>query len=193
MGLKQPLNGTLPRRSPSQYESQHKGWGRCHMAALTVSASALLATLITFVVLNLLLDDVNLPPLQGAPNSGSVVLGMTLQPPAIMQGQQAALNAQLAASSNKTAKAPVPPTEPVHPPPKPVYIHPFPSLKGYYSIPAKDTSPRCTRSQICDGDHSCGPDKLGCVTDASERKEHVRKAIAWAWEGYRWVRGVRVS
>ncbi|WIA40463.1 hypothetical protein OEZ86_013819 [Tetradesmus obliquus] len=54
-----------------------------------------------------------------------------------------------------------------------------------YSLPPHDDSQRCQRTGICDGDYSCGPDGLGCVTSAKQRQEHVRKAISWSWEGYR--------
>jgi hypothetical protein len=64
--------------------------------------------------------------------------------------------------------------------------HPFTDEKyRIYSSMGKDTSERCARWGICDGDHSCGPDNLGCVTDAASRKERVRQAAAWSWKGYR--------
>jgi hypothetical protein len=56
-----------------------------------------------------------------------------------------------------------------------------------YSLPQHDNSQRCQHTGICDGDYSCGPDGLGCVTSAKQRQEHVRKAISWSWEGYRCV------
>lgn len=63
--------------------------------------------------------------------------------------------------------------------------HPFSSMPPMYSLPPHDDSQRCQRTGICDGDYSCGPDGLGCVTLAKQRQEHVRKAISWSWEGYR--------
>lgn len=186
MGVKQPMNGTLPRRAPSQYEPPHKGLGRWYLAALTVSASALLATLITFVILNLLLNDVSLPPLQGPNSSFTGLPGLRMQQAAMAPSRHSP-DYDPPVTTNRTARAPDAATQPVQPPPRAAFMHPFPSLKGYYSIPAKDTSPRCAQSHICDGDASCGPDKLGCITAADDRKEHVRKAIAWAWDGYRYV------
>lgn len=68
--------------------------------------------------------------------------------------------------------------------------HPFPQ-EAYrlYSIPAADTSPRCQRSGICDGDHGargrCGDDGLACVVGTAERQQRVREAIRWSWQGYR--------
>eukprot|EP00878_Enallax_costatus_P023470 GHUV01024966.1.p1 GENE.GHUV01024966.1~~GHUV01024966.1.p1 ORF type:complete len:284 (+),score=65.42 GHUV01024966.1:550-1401(+) len=186
MGLKQPLNGTLPRRAPTPLESQHKGWERCHATALTVSASALLATLVTFVVLNVLLNDVNLPQLQESPSRMNGLPRSALQQAAAGVAQQAAIKAPDISNSSRAAKAPRPlAKQPTLPPPAKPFVHLFPNLNGLYSIPAKDSSPRCSHSHICDGDHSCGRDKLGCIVEAKARKEHVRKAIAWAWDGYR--------
>lgn len=56
-----------------------------------------------------------------------------------------------------------------------------------YSLPpgGKDPSQRCKLTGICDGDHSCGPDGLGCVTAAKERQDRVREAARWSWAGYR--------
>lgn len=65
--------------------------------------------------------------------------------------------------------------------------HPFESLQHYYTLQPVDSSPRCQQSGICDGDHSCGPDALGCVTAARDRQVHIRRAIAWSWESYRYV------
>ena len=70
-------------------------------------------------------------------------------------------------------------------PPRP-FKHPFPGPEyRLYSLPAKDDSPRCRQSGICDGDRSCGPDKLGCVASARARQQKVREAIKWSWQGYR--------
>jgi hypothetical protein len=66
-------------------------------------------------------------------------------------------------------------------------LHPFGSMPHRYSLPQHDDSHRCKQTGICDGDHSAGPDGLGNVTSAKQRQEHVRKAISWSWEGYRWV------
>lgn len=189
MGLKQPLNGTLPRRAPTPFEHQQKGWERCHMTALTVSASALLATLITFVVLNVLLNDVSLPQLQEPSSRINGLPGAPLQQAAVGILQQTATHAPDIGNTSSAAKAPRPAVQPRVPPPVRPFVHLYPSLKGFYSIPANDTSPRCSQSHICDGNYSCGPDNLGCITNAKERKEHVRTAISWAWAGYRCVHG----
>ncbi|GFR50049.1 hypothetical protein Agub_g12100 [Astrephomene gubernaculifera] len=54
-----------------------------------------------------------------------------------------------------------------------------------WNLTDPDTSPRCAASKICDGNYDCGPDGLGCVTDAAGRREFIRKAAKWTWEGYR--------
>lgn len=188
-----PVNGALPRhvRSSGMAQDATKNrWQRCYVVSLTLFASALLATLVTFGVLNFLLNGVALPPV-----SSQTGLLQTVRQPEFVQQGPAAGTAQLrqAPGSNATslgdqaeqqpaADAIEPPA--VKPPPL-VWHHPYDDLQGLYKLPEKDTSPRCQQSEICDGDHSCGPDKLGCVTSAEERKEAVRKAIAWAWEGYR--------
>jgi hypothetical protein len=78
-----------------------------------------------------------------------------------------------------------PPPSAAAPPPKP-FRHPFPEPKyKLYSIPPRDPTARCSRSGICDGDHSCGPDKLGCVVSSRRRQDHIREAIRWSWQGYR--------
>lgn len=185
MGIKQSPTATLPRRVPTQYDSQQKGWGRCHMAVVTVSVSALLATLVTFMVLNFLLGEV--PSLPNLEPGASVPGSERVQKQSLLTATRQQADAVLASapSSNSTAKAPDPVVQPVQPPPRAEYKHLFPEYKGYYRLAAKDESPRCSRAQICDGDHSCGPDKLGCITAAADRKERVRQAIAWAWRGYR--------
>jgi hypothetical protein len=65
---------------------------------------------------------------------------------------------------------------------------PFPDLQyRIYSLPLHDPSARCKLTGICDGNYSCGPDQLGCVTDSAERQQHIRKAAQWSWIGYRWT------
>lgn len=54
-----------------------------------------------------------------------------------------------------------------------------------HKLPKEDRSPRCKRSGICDGNHECGPDGLGCVTKAEDRKAKVQEAARWTWKGYR--------
>ena len=48
-----------------------------------------------------------------------------------------------------------------------------------------DFSERCRLSGICDGNYTCGPDQLGCVTDPAARAQYVVNATRWAWAGYR--------
>jgi hypothetical protein len=84
----------------------------------------------------------------------------------------------------------LPPPPPVSPPPPPrrdMRSHPFQEEKyRIWKLPAVDPSPRCKASGICDGNHECrDDDKLGCVTDALERKMHVRNATRWTWKGYK--------
>eukprot|EP00798_Chlamydomonas_sp_ICE-L_P014757 gene14757-20806_t len=68
----------------------------------------------------------------------------------------------------------------------PMRHHPFTDSKyRIYNLPEKDPSERCRNTGICDGDHSCGPDGLGCVTDGSKRQKHVQEAARWTWMGYR--------
>ncbi|GAX82024.1 hypothetical protein CEUSTIGMA_g9452.t1 [Chlamydomonas eustigma] len=63
---------------------------------------------------------------------------------------------------------------------------PFPDLMyRIYKLPLQDPSSRCKLTGICDGNYSCGPDQLGCVTDNTERQQHIRKAAQWSWVGYR--------
>ncbi len=66
---------------------------------------------------------------------------------------------------------------------------PFANQSKYqlYHVPTVDQSPRCKRSGICDGNHTCGSDGLGCITDAAARLEKIRQATKWSWAGYRWV------
>eukprot|EP00879_Flechtneria_rotunda_P013309 GHRR01013898.1.p1 GENE.GHRR01013898.1~~GHRR01013898.1.p1 ORF type:complete len:400 (+),score=119.24 GHRR01013898.1:453-1652(+) len=167
-------NGGLPRRVPAPYDSQAKGCHRFYMVAVTVFASATLATLLTFLVLNILLTS-------AGPSMGKQNL---LDGPSSIQ--QAA-SVQAITTPKKVTAAVSQQTLPVaFPPPTPArFVHPYAHLKQMYTLPNPDTSPRCQQSHICDGDISCGPDGLGCVTKANQRQNHVRKAIAWSWEGYR--------
>ena len=81
--------------------------------------------------------------------------------------------------------------EPLEPEPShPMREHPHRDLKyRLHKLPENDTSPRCRLVGICDGDHSCGPDGLGCVVSSKERQRHIREAARWTWKGYRCVRG----
>jgi hypothetical protein len=54
-----------------------------------------------------------------------------------------------------------------------------------YSLPNHDTSERCRATTICDGNHSCGIDNLGCVTSSKERQARIREAARWSWMGYK--------
>lgn len=72
------------------------------------------------------------------------------------------------------------------PPPRRSMTFPFTDPKyRIYKLPENDTSERCRLTGICDGDHSCGPDKLGCVTGGRERQAYVQEAARWSWAGYR--------
>jgi hypothetical protein len=194
MALKQqPANVGLPRRAPTPFEKTHSttGWDRVYIVAVTVSASALLATLITFGVLNFLMSDVQLPSQHAF---GELQNPVTLQQPLLQPVQQqqidgrgagALANVSAPAAGNASQAARSPASAPVIQPPPPVWQYPLDYLKGYYKLLQEDTSPRCQQSKICDGDYSCGPDGLGCITDAKARQAKVRDAIAWAWAGYR--------
>jgi hypothetical protein len=195
--VKQP-NGMGPRhaRGPNNLESS--GWQRCYVVSLTLLASAALATLVTFGVLNLMLADASLPPMSPPHASLGQQGALPQQQPG---GARAAVGATdggggggIAAAAQDTAAAaathrpePHAPTRPLPPPRRRAWDHQFEDLRGLYSTPPQDGSERCKQSKICDGDHSCGPDERGCITSATERQDHVRKAIAWAWEGYRCV------
>jgi hypothetical protein len=75
---------------------------------------------------------------------------------------------------------------PSPPPPKRAMKFPFTDDKyRIYKLPENDTSERCRLTGICDGDHTCGPDKLGCVTSGKDRQARVREAARWSWAGYR--------
>lgn len=189
-----PMNGALPRhiRTAATQDPTKNRWQRCYVVSLTMFASAILATLVTFGVLNFLLNGVTLP----AVSTQTGLLQTMQQPELLQQGAADSTNPPVLPGGGgdaapRDASIPEEPANghdepPVVKPPPSVFQHPFDDLDGIYKLPAQDISPRCKQSQICDGDHTCGPDKLGCVTSAAERKQAVRKAIAWAWEGYRW-------
>jgi hypothetical protein len=185
--VKQPPNGVGPGRY-RPLSGDGSRWQRCYWVSLTVFASAILATLVTFGVLNFLLNGMALPPI-----STQTGLLQDMQP---QQQQQAAGLLQdgvpgggsLGGGNSTSRGAAGTPRAPTTLPPQPrraSWDHAFDDLAHIYSLADKDASPRCAQSKICDGDHSCGPDKRGCITSAKERQSHVRKAIAWAWEGYR--------
>lgn len=48
-----------------------------------------------------------------------------------------------------------------------------------------DDGARCTFSKICDGDVSCEPDGLGCLTHALIRRQHVTTAMNTSFHAYR--------
>lgn len=80
------------------------------------------------------------------------------------------------------------PPEPLTPPPWGKH-YPYANITKYqlYKLPsggARDSSPRCKHSGICDGDTSCGEDGLGCITDMAGRRERVRQATRWSWRAY---------
>lgn len=192
--VKQPPNGTGPRHLRGNDAGR---WHRCYVVSLTVFASATLATLVTFGILNFLLNDVSLPPIstQTAMPQGmqpdaalSTAGGLMKQQP--VPGDARVLDGAGLAGNSSSDAAPEEPKPPALKQPAPrAFKHPFDDLQHLYTLPPRDTSKRCQQSQICDGDHSCGPDGRGCITSSKERQDHVRKAIAWAWEGYRWVSG----
>ncbi|KAF6255992.1 glycoside hydrolase [Scenedesmus sp. NREL 46B-D3] len=193
MALKQPANGVLPRRAPTPYDRSHSNTG-CewfYIVAVTVSASALLATLITFGALNFLMSDVQLPrhhafgQLQSAATVPQPQLQPVLQQQIDGRGAVAPVNTTTPAAANASQAAHLPAAAPPQQPPPAAWRYPLKYIKGYYKLPPQDTSSRCQQSKICDGDHSCGPDGLGCITSAKERQDKVRDAIAWAWAGYR--------
>lgn len=74
----------------------------------------------------------------------------------------------------------------------PTDVPPMPNKKGipqmHAAVPQRSESVRCRHSGICarpsHGGCSKGKDKLGCVTEAPERRERVRKAIKWSWRAY---------
>jgi hypothetical protein len=165
--------------------------GRLLRCSALVLASLVLATATTAGVLNFAL-------LGAAPPSLAADLAAAWRPPAAPGALAAAAAAASAAASAAAgpprrlalvpggavvralgAGAPPPP-----PPAAAAFKHPFPDY-SIYTLPDHDASPRCARSGICDGDHSCGADGLGCVTGAAERKARVREAIRWSWKGYR--------
>ena len=56
------------------------------------------------------------------------------------------------------------------------------------AAPLQGDSVRCRHSGICaraaEGGCHSGPDKLGCIVAAPDRRERVRKAIKWSWRAY---------
>lgn len=186
--IKQPTNGTPGPGRHMRSSNDASRWQRCYMVSLTLFASATLATLVTFGLLNFLLSDMTLPPISsqtgllqqqgGADNAAAG--GLLLDSSSSTALPLAAVPNGNSSSSATAATAPTPPR-------RTAWEHPFDDLQHMYTIPPHDNTARCTQSKICDGDHSCGPDGRGCITAAKERQDHVRRAIAWAWEGYRCV------
>ncbi|KAG2490849.1 hypothetical protein HYH03_010767 [Edaphochlamys debaryana] len=104
--------------------------------------------------------------------SGASTAGKQLESPALAEVVEA-------------AEAPPTPEAP-DTAPHPLRHHPHKDKKyRIYKLPEKDVSPRCQKAQICDGNYECGPDGLGCIQDAAQRKEKVRDAAKWTWKGYR--------
>jgi hypothetical protein len=181
----------------------HCGW--LYRTSLTVLAAIGLSTLVTFTLLNAYvhgLSPVSSPGLGGraAPPGGDgagAARLLAMLPPGgvttIMSDGQGGAAAAAAANTSSSAaataaaaKTAASKTAAAAGGAAPPYPHPFTDEKyRIYTIPAHDASPRCAQSKICDGDHSCGPDKLGCVTDAKKRQQHIREAIRWSWQGYR--------
>ncbi len=60
-----------------------------------------------------------------------------------------------------------------------------PKYRIYPTDVGADQSERCRTTHICDFDTSKGADELRLVTSAAERREHVRQAARWTWQGYR--------
>ena len=169
----------LPKRNGSGDGGKGAVGSWIGSTSFTVIAACALAALVTFTVLNLSLD-VRLESASWSKlHMGEQQWQQHLAPPPPL------FKAQRHAPKARLAHAPVP--APVD--------HPFRETHhGLYKLEVPDESDRCKRSNICDGDYSCGEDKLGCVTKAADRKAHVRKAGQWSWEGYRWaVRESRIA
>jgi hypothetical protein len=155
--------------------------------SLTVVAAAMLATLVTFTCINAYMHGLAPPPsaadalpggARGARGAASTRALAMVPPGGVVTIGGGGGGSGIAAP--KAARQP--------------FKHPFPD-QAYriFSIPPHDDSPRCSQSKICDGDHSCGPDGLGCMTDAHQRKMKVREAIRWSWQGYRCAAPARLE
>jgi hypothetical protein len=185
-------------------------WQRLSLVSLTLAAAVLLAVLSLLGVWNVLLVSYQPPasppqtlsssipasssssnsiPASSSSSSGSSAFGPLFSPQHTAAGTPApapVLNpfssrrmrprlARLSRAQQQQQHQ----QEPIKP------LHLFGSMPHVYSLPPHDNSQRCQNTGICDGDYTCGPDGLGCVTLAKQRQEHVRKAISWSWEGYR--------
>lgn len=51
----------------------------------------------------------------------------------------------------------------------------------------QDNGARCSFTGICDhsSPHECGPDGLGCVALAAERRKHIFQAVNSSWQAYK--------
>ncbi len=67
--------------------------------------------------------------------------------------------------------------------PRPTFPFPQKQYRIYDHEP--DKSNRCQKSGICDWDRTSGTDGLAGITTAAERREYVRRATRWTWQGYR--------
>jgi hypothetical protein len=139
-----PLNGALPRhiRSNGPQDPTKNRWQRIYVVSLTVFASAILATLVTFGVLNFLLNGMTLPPV-----STQTGLLQTMQDPEQMQsGAANIINPDVGDAAASIPQpddgipeqpADVPAEPPVTKGPPPVFHHPFDDLQGVYTLPAE--------------------------------------------------------
>jgi hypothetical protein len=135
-----------------------------------VVLAALLAALVTFAICNFYMGS---QLEQGRQQQAQAAATQTAEPPVPKHVQQ---------QQQQQPQAP----QPRSPPPAAAFRHPFKDTHtGLYTLEVPDTSERCRRAKICDGDYSCGEDGLGCVRDSKARKEHIRDAIRWSWFGYK--------
>lgn len=134
------------------------------------------------------------PPATVAPTAAepkvavAVVAAPPSKPPPPMQGGSTGATAVGGTAADDGSGGPAPEApEPPDAAPHPMRKYPFRGIKKYqiYRLPDKDLSERCAKTSICDGDHNCGNDGLGCLVDSAKRQEKVQAAIRWTWAGYR--------
>ena len=177
-----PLPAATFRRRGSKSGSgvfSFDGSGWAFRGSLTVLAAASLAALVTFTLINAYMHGLAPSPAAAgfAALAASRGAGRTLAmvpPGGVLTIGGGAGGAGEPLPSLVHGAVPRPP------------VHPFADKKyKQFNMTGKDRSPRCRSSQICDGDHSCGPDGLGCVTSAKARQRKIRDAIKWSWQGYK--------
>lgn len=189
MGPPPTLPVTAGRRRASSRSGGvfDEGVGRCfYRLSITLMAAAGLATLVTFTMINAYMHGLG-PGVPGATDPTAAPFGFGTDDAIGASSGSARLLAMIPPGGVKTISSGRPEINQsdVPPLPKPFH-HPFPGPEyRIFHIPEHDDSPRCQQSKICDGDHSCGPDGLGCVVSALERQKKIREAIRWSWQGYR--------